>query len=79
MQCRAVTVLDFHCLIIIAKRIHDNDIIAMSRENLKNDKSYQLNPSLTLFKMCFVSFLANELVLSTGVGMLEAYKKNNYT
>ena len=33
---RAVTIFEFHYTIIVAKIIHNNDIIAMSLENLKN-------------------------------------------
>ena len=55
-------------MIIVAKIIHNNNIIAISKEILLKKKRYQSNSSLTLFIVCFVSFLANELRLKHECG-----------
>lgn len=39
---RAVTISDFHYTIIMAKRNHDNYVIARSIENMKNSLANEL-------------------------------------
>lgn len=48
---RAVTISDFHCMIIVAERIYDNKIIAISIENLKQKDIRQI-----VFNLFIVSF-----------------------
>lgn len=40
---RAVTIPDFHHTVIVAKRIHDNDIIVIFIENLKKQQKQMLS------------------------------------
>lgn len=55
---RAVTQSDFHSTNILAKIIHNNDIVVNSIEHLKTNNG--ISQSLTLFIVRFVSLLANE-------------------
>lgn len=50
---RAVITSDFNFIIIVAKIIHNNNIIAIIIENLKK-KRYKLNSFFILFIVCFV-------------------------
>lgn len=52
LQTKTVIISYFHQTINVAKRIHDDNIIAISIQK----HSYQSNSSVTLFIVCFASF-----------------------
>ena len=49
MLYRAVMISDFQSTIIVAKRIHDNNVITVYIENVKNSEI-----NVWLFIVCFV-------------------------
>ncbi|KAF7655207.1 hypothetical protein LDENG_00059470, partial [Lucifuga dentata] len=58
----AVAISDFHSTVIVAKRIHDNNIIAISIENLKKKNNNAISQVIFNFVYCILSLLlANEL------------------